>query len=103
MVTVVGLGLQVILFSLLFIRMEWATGMNDTEWWAQSQPYDLRASSKNKILSLTAGGRNPTAAINPKEQDRAFSPFDSDIGQEQAACAAAEYQKMNGAFCFSLI
>lgn len=75
--------------------MEWATGMNDTEWWAQSQPYDLRASSKNKILSQTAGGRNPTAAINPKEQDQAFSSFDSDIGQEQAE---AEYKKMNGVF-----
>lgn len=98
MVTVVGLGLQVTLFSLLFIRMERATGMNDTEWWAQSQPYDLKASSKNKILSLAAGGRNASAAINPKEQDQTFGSFDSDIGQEQAACTGAEYQNMNGVF-----
>lgn len=64
------LGLQVTLFPLLFIRIEKATGMNDTERWAQSQTYDRRASSKNKILSLTAGGRNPAAAINPEEQDQ---------------------------------
>lgn len=64
----------------------------------KSQPYDLRASSKNKILSLSAGGRNPTAAINLKEQDWAFSSFDFDTGQEQAACAEAAYQKMNGVF-----
>lgn len=75
MVTGADLGLQVTLFPLLFIRIEKATGMNDTERWAQSQTYDRRASSKNKILSLTAGGRNPAAAINPEEQDQALHYF----------------------------
>lgn len=66
-----GVGLEVTLFPLLFIRTEKAADMNDTEWWAQSQPYDWRAWSKNKILSPAAGGRNPSAAINPEEQDQA--------------------------------
>lgn len=71
MVTGTGMGLEVTLFPLLFIRTEKAIDMNDTEWWAQSQPYDWRAWSKNKILSPAAGGRNPAAAINPEEQDQA--------------------------------
>lgn len=106
MVTGLSLGLQVTCFSLLFIRMERATGMNDTERWAQSQLYDRRASSKNKILSLTAGGRNPAAAINPEEQDQALSYifwFSHRMGASSLCRSRRPKDQSDGAFWFCLI